>query len=73
MANLPRAPQGSTWTLDPQMLMDVAHSIQLSEGWEASMEVVELAMLEAERMISTGTTKEPSPPSPDSSPLSPPS
>ena len=58
MADLPRAPQGSTWTLDPQMLIDVAHSIELNGGWEASMEVVELAMLEAERMMSADHKKE---------------
>ena len=50
MAELPRAPAGSTWELDPQMLMGVSHDIE-RQGWEATMEVVEMAMLEAEKML----------------------
>lgn len=47
---LPRPKDASIWTLDPDFVMKVTHDID-REGWEATMEVVELAMLEAERAL----------------------
>ena len=48
---LPRPDCASTWTLDPQFVMDVANTIQREDGWDTTMEVVELAMLAAEKSI----------------------
>lgn len=51
MAELPRASKDSTWDLDPNMVMKVSHEIERNHGWEATMEVVELAMLAAEKIL----------------------
>lgn len=39
------------WTLDPIMVRDVTHKIG-KDGWEISMEAVEMVMLEAEHILS---------------------
>lgn len=54
---LPRPDGASTWKLDPEFVMDVAHAIQREEGWDTSMEVVELAMLAAERRMLEAKTR----------------
>lgn len=51
MRKLPRPDGASTWTLDPDFVMKVAHQIQRVEGWDVTMEAVESAMLAAERFI----------------------
>ena len=51
MRKLPRPDGNSTWTLDPDFVMRVARDIQRQHGWDACMEVVELAMLAAEDFI----------------------
>ena len=48
---LPRPDKASTWTLDPEFVANVAHGIQRNEGWDATMEATELAMLAAEKHI----------------------
>lgn len=50
MAKLPRAPSTSDWDLDPKFVLQVTHEIE-HQGWEATMEVVELAMLAAETWL----------------------
>ncbi|MFC6487306.1 hypothetical protein [Nitratireductor sp. GCM10026969] len=48
---LPRNDSGVRgWTLDPEMVREVAHKI-CRDGWDAGMEEVELAMLDAEKRI----------------------
>ena len=54
MRKLPRPDGASTWRLDPEFIIKVAHKIQHDEGWEVTMEAVELAMLAAERFIESG-------------------
>jgi len=48
---LPRPDGASTWTLDPEFVAKVSHAIQREDGWETTMEVVQLAMLAAEKHI----------------------
>gem|GEM_PF-6720722 len=48
VARLPRPKYESTWEIDPDFLLSVTHDIE-KQGWDAEMEVVELAMLAAER------------------------
>jgi hypothetical protein len=52
-ARLPRPECASTWTLDPKFVMQVTHEINRI-GWDTCMEVVELAMLAAERALRKG-------------------
>jgi hypothetical protein len=47
---LPRPDGASTWTLDFDFVEEVTKQIR-GEGWDATMEVVELAMLAAEKFI----------------------
>lgn len=47
---LPRAPKTSSWELDPTMLMEVTHAVE-AEGWDTTLEPVEVTMLDAERRI----------------------
>ena len=54
---LPRPDSASTWEIDPEFVMDVAHAIQREEGWDVSMEAVELAMLAAEKHILQAETR----------------
>lgn len=55
--HLPRPEYGSTWTLDPGFVERVTREIN-RDGWEATMEVVELAMLAAERALAEGDSHE---------------
>jgi hypothetical protein len=55
--HLPRPEYVSTWTLDPGFVERVTREIN-RDGWEATMEVVELAMLAAERALAEGDSHE---------------
>ena len=54
---LPRPDGASTWKLDPEFVMHVTRAIQIEDGWDTSLEVVETAMLAAEKHMLEAKTR----------------
>ena len=51
MNKLPRAKQSKLgWTIDPEVLMAVNNEVHQA-GWDSCLEMVEVAILAAERMM----------------------